>query len=651
LNELDWLAAAGAGLLLLGVLAPTLRRTASFALALQGCGLAALGLAGALVLFGAAPVGAGFSGALEPRLGIDGLSGFFLVTVAVAGLPALLYAQGYLAEARWRRPLVALTGLFVASLCAVLTARDPLTFLAGWELMTLAPAAAILVRGAEPPVRHAVYVYLAVTHLGGAGVWISVLALAHYGALAEPGTLAAQGAGAEALVLAAALVGFGTKAGLMPLHSWLPRAHPVAPSHVSALMSGVMVKVALYGLVRVLFEWAAPAPLWAGIALLCLGLLSALAGVVYALFQTDLKRLLAFSTIENVGIVALGLGAAIAFAAAGDRTWAGIAFAAALLHILNHAAFKALLFLAAGSIERAAGTLDLDRLGGLLRRMPWTGGAFLLGAAAIAGLPPLNGFASEWLVLQSLIHAAMGPALGLGLVAAVAAGGLALTAAIALFCFVKAAGMALLGAPRTPAAAAAADPGRSMRVAPAALAALCLCLAAAPGLLLPTLAGLGGAPDAVPRQPQLAVPGTGSLPSPWLLVGLAALTAALWWLTRARRSAAPAPAWVSGQREEPALAWTSDGFTKPLRLALEGVLRPRRDVVAVREGGTLRSLTYTGAVPHLFDTGLYGPARRGALRAAELARRLQSGSVRAYAGYLLALLIVALLAVRIGVIG
>ena len=198
----------------------------------------------------------------------------------------------------------------------------------------------------------------------------------------------------------------------MPLHSWLPRAHPVAPSHISALMSGVMIKVALYGLIRVLFEWAAPRPSVAGLAVLGLGLLSALGGVLYALVQHDLKRLLAFHSIENVGIVALGLGASILFASQGDATWAAIAFAAALLHILNHAVFKALLFLAAGAFERAVGSLDLDRIGGLLRRMPWTGGAFLVGSMAIAGLPPLNGFASEWLTLQALVHVALGPALG-----------------------------------------------------------------------------------------------------------------------------------------------------------------------------------------------------------------------------------------------
>ncbi len=650
MSGLDLLAVAGATLLAAGTVAPLLRLPAGGSLALQAVGAALLGIAGAGVLFGAAPLGAGFRDGLDPALGIDGLSGFFLVTIAVAGIPSLLYARGYFAGAPRERLHVALGGLFLLSLALVVTARDPSTFLAGWELMTLAPAAAILARRGDGPVREAVFVYLAVTHLGGAGVWICILALAHYGALGDPSALAAQGAGAQALVIVAALVGFGTKAGLMPLHAWLPRAHPVAPSPVSALMSGVMVKVALYGLVRVLFEWAAPAPLWAGLALLGLGLLSALGGAMYALAQRDLKRLLAFSSIENVGIVTLGLGVSLVFAAEGETTWAAIAFGAAFLHTLNHAAFKALLFLAAGSFERAVGSLDLDRIGGLLRRMPWTGGAFLVGATAIAGLPPLNGFASEWLTLQSLVHAAFGPTLGVGLAAALAAAGLAATAGLAAFAFAKAAGLVLLGAPRRPEAAEAGEAPVAMRAAPVALAAACIGLGAVPGLLLPSLTGLSPWSSQLGSEPSLSVPGTGSLPSPWLLLAVLGLTAALW-LLRGSRRAAPVPAWACGQRIEPALGWTSAGFIKPIHLVLESVLRPRREITAEREHGLVRSVRYSGEIPHLFDTALYGPVRGAALRGARVARRIQSGSVRAYAAYLLALLLVVLLLTRVGAIG
>jgi hydrogenase-4 component B len=650
LSSSDLPALGGAVALALGTLAPLLRLRLDLALALQALGIALLGAAGAAVLFGAAPVGSGFRDGIEPALGIDRLSGFFLVTIALTALAALLYARDYLPGHRGAAALVALGGLFVASLCLVVTARDPSLFLAGWELMTLAPAAAILVRGDDAPVRSAVFVYLAVTHVGGAGVWISVLALAHYGALSGTGTLAAHGGGPEALVLVAALIGFGTKAGLMPLHSWLPRAHPVAPSNFSALMSGVMVKVALYGLIRVLFEWAAPVPLWAGLALLGAGLLSALGGVLYALFQHELKRLLAFSSIENVGIVALGLGASLVFAWAGDPTWATIAFAAALLHVVNHALVKACLFLAAGSFERAAGPLDLDRLGGLLRRMPWTGGAFVVGAMAIAGLPPLNGFASEWLTLEALVHLAFGPAFGIGVAGMIAAVGLAATAALALFCFVKAVGQVLLGPPRRPEVAAATEARGGMRAAPVALAAGCVALGAVPGLVLPSLAACAPGHASLATEPGLSVPGAGSFPAPWLLLGVAALTAAVWW-ARGSRRAAPVPAWACGQRIDPGLGWTSAGFTKPVRLVLEVVLRPRREVVVAEVGGVTRSVAYRGEVPHLFDSALYRPARRRALAGARIARRIQSGSVRAYAAYLLVLLLVMLLGVRVGVIG
>ena len=640
----------GLTLLVTGALAPLAPRTLRAAIALQAAGIALLGTGGALVLFGAPAFGVAFRGSLDPGLGVDGLTGFFLATLALVAVPAVFYSRGYLAGVPRSRALVGLFGLFLVALVGVVMARDPSSFLACWELMTLAPAATILVRRSDADVRHAVFAYLAVTHLGGAGVWICVLALAHYGAMSEPAALAAQGAGVQALIIVAAIVGFGTKAGLMPLHSWLPRAHPVAPSHVSALMSGVMIKVALYGLIRVLFEWAGPAPLWAGLVVLGLGLLSALGGVLYALTQRDLKRLLAFSSIENVGIVALSLGASILFASEGDATWAAIAFAAALLHVLNHAVFKALLFLAAGVFERAVGSLELDRIGGLLRRMPWTGGALLIGSMAIAGVPPLNGFASEWLTLQALIHVALGPSLGLGLAGALAAAGLVATAALAVFCFVKVVGLVLLGTPRRAEVETAVEAPAAMWAAPVFLAGCCIALGAAPGLLIPSLMKLAPQPRSLTPGPGLSIPGTGSLPSPWLLLGLLALSGALWRLRGSRRTA-PTPAWACGQRIEPSLSWSSAGFTKPLRLVLESVLRPRREIEAVRHRGQLRSIRYRGEIPHLFDSLLYGPVRRGALAGALVARRLQSGSVRAYTAYLLALLLGLLVAVRIGAIG
>ena len=275
------------------------------------------------------------------------------------------------------------------------------------------------------------FTYLAVTHLGGAGTWIAILLLAQGRTRSAAPAAISSGSGLQIAIALAALVGMGTKAGVMPLHVWLPRAHPIAPAPVSALMSGVMIKVAIYGLVRVLVDWVGVLPVWFGVLVLGLGALSAVGGVVYALFQHDLKRLLALHSIENVGIIVLGLGACLVLRARGADTWAAFALGAALLHTLNHAVFKALLFLGAGAFERAVGSLELDRLGGLLRRMPWTGGAFLVGAMAIAGLPPLNGFASEWLTLQALLHVTAYGDVGDGIAGAIALAALAATAALA----------------------------------------------------------------------------------------------------------------------------------------------------------------------------------------------------------------------------
>lgn len=652
---MDWAAAtalAGAGWLALGGVACALPRGLRPGLAAQTVGATLMGVGGAAVLVRGEPVGAAFRSDVAPALGVDPLSGFFLVVLAITAVPALVFARAYLSSDPAGRAVGALTAAFLLALAGLLCARDVSGFLAFWELMTLVPAAAILVARRDAAVRGAVFAYLAITHIGGAGVWIAMLTLARHGAIGDPAALATQGGGVQTLVAVAALIGFGTKAGLVPLHSWLPQAHPVAPAHLSALMSGVMIKLALYGLIRVEFEWLGGTPLWLGLTLLALGLLSALGGGLWALVQPDLKRLLAYSSVENVGIVALGLGASMLFAEAGSAAWAAIAFAASLLHIANHAIFKTLLFLAAGAFERAVGSLQLDGLGGLLRRMPWAGAAFLVGSMAIAGLPLLNGFASEWLTLQSLLHLGLDAPLGVALAAGLGLAGLAATAALALLCFTHLIGLVLLGPPRRPQCADATDSPLSMRVGLAALAALCLALGLVPGVVLPTLTALapgdGGA--ALGRHAGLELPGTGSLPTIALLVALAGLTALL---TRVRgsRRAAPAPTWACGQPLVGALHWTSAGFTKPIRLVLESLLRPSREIDVVEERGLVQRVAYSADVPPLVDRAMIEPTIRAGLRGAAAARRLQTGNVRTYAAYLLALVIGLLALVRIGALG
>jgi hydrogenase-4 component B len=616
---------------------------------LQPVAAAAVGAFGFWALAAGRSFGSGFTGSFSPHFGVDGLTAFFLGTLGLVAAPSLAFGLRYFEPTARGRLTSALTGVFVLVLAGVLCARDPLTFLAGWELMTLLPAAIVLVNRSDEQARRTIFFYLGMTHLAGAGTWAAVLLSAHAGLLDGTGVVA-NGSGLQVAIALAALVGMGTKAGLMPVHSWLPRAHPIAPAPVSALMSGVMIKVAVYGLVRVLVDWLGVLPLWFGVLVLALGGLSAVGGVIYALFQHELKRLLAFHSIENIGIIVLGLGACLVLRARGSETWAAIALAAALLHTLNHAVFKALLFLGAGAFERAAGPLDLDRLGGLLRRLPWTGGAFLVGSLAIAGLPPLNGFASEWLTLQGLLHVSAPGRLGDGLAGALALAALAATAALAVLCFVKVVGLVLLGPPRTEPAAAADEVAPQMRGAVVMLAGACVLLGLAPGLLLGSLVSLAPWPAAVPTAVGLHLPGTGSLPTLGIALALAAITAALV-LLRGRRAAAPSPTWACGQLVEPALSWTSAGFTKPLRLVLEGVLRPERSIAVQTRHGVVQEVSYSGRVPQLLDEQLLAPAVRGALAAAAHARRLQTGHLGTYVAYLIALMLVLLTAAKIGLIG
>jgi hydrogenase-4 component B len=638
---------AGVLLLLAGAVLAAATRSVRAAMLLQAAGATLVGVGGGAVLWSGDPIGSRFAGGLHPALGVDRLSGVFLLMLGIASGPVLVFAAGYLDASGRGRAVASLTGVFVAVLVLMLCARDVLTFLAAWELMTLLPAAIILVWRNEEPARRGVFVYVAVTHLAGAGAWVALLVAAEHGALGGHALDGSSGTGA--LVAIAALVGFGAKAGVMPLHVWLPRAHPLAPAHVSALMSGVMIKVAIYGLMRVLIDWIDRPPLWLGVTVVALGAISALGGVIYALFQHELKRLLALHSIENIGIILLALGAALVLRERGDPAWAGVAFAAALLHTINHAIFKALLFLGAGAFERAVHELQLDRLGGLLRRMPWTGAAFLIGAGAIAGIAPLNGFVSEWLTLQSLLHLALAHGVAAGVTGALALAALAVTAALAVYCFVKVVGLALLGAPRRTACAEAVEAPWAMRCGLLILAGWCVLLGAFPGPLVarcaaifPGSADLSGA--------RLHPPGTGGLPTLGLAAALVALVAVLR-LARGRRTAATAPTWVCGQQVEPALNWTSAGFTKPVRLVLESLLRPEREITVLLEGGIVQSVSYRGRVPLLIEERLYAPVAAAALRGAAWARRLQSGRLGVYALYFAGLLVALLACVRLGLLG
>jgi hydrogenase-4 component B len=638
----------GVILLALGGVVAGLRRSPATGLYVQATGSALVGIAGFWALVASDTAGSAFTSSFEPHVGLDPLSGVFLGMLGLVATPALVYSTAYLAPSTRSRTIAALCSAFVLSLVEVFCARDAVSFLLGWELMTLVPAGIILIGRSDVVARRTVFVYVAITHLGGAGVWIAMLLLANHDALGGGGI--DPGSGLYAVVALAAVVGFGTKAGAVPFHSWLPRAHPIAPAPVSALMSGVMVKVGLYGLIRVLVEWLGAPPSWIGALVLGLGAISAVGGILYALFQRDLKKLLAFSTIDNVGIALLGIGACLLFRAHGQDSWAALALGAALLHAINHSVFKALLFLGAGSLERSTGSVDLDGLGGMLRRAPWTGWAILIGCGAIAGLPPLNGFASEWLTAQSLLRLPAYGGVRDGAFGAIALAALAATAALAVYCFVKVVGQALLGSPSSATVEHAKEVPLAMHAATTSLAAGCVVLGLVPGPLYERLVDLDPASTGIDRTAGVVVPGSGGLPTPALALAFV-LFMTVFALARRTRTAEPAPTWACGQEIAPALTWTSAGFTKSLRLVLEPVLRPERQISVEIRRGVIQSASYTGQVPNLVDKYLYRPTTTTALALAAGARRLQTGRLGTYVAYLVAVVVTLLLAIKLGVLG
>jgi hydrogenase-4 component B len=636
-------------------------RGLSFALsALASVGFLVLGIA-VIVSGGSVTASAGqVLGFAAIDVRYDGLAGAFLVALGIGGAAASVYGIGHAARAD--RPIDrtrAAYPVFLASLSLVFGAADAFAFLLAWELMAL--SSALLVVGASPTIKvaRAGYLYLVVTHLATAAI---VVAFAILASAAGSTAFAAFGPAAATLspagrdlVFVMLLVGFGTKAGAIPLHIWLPRAHPVAPSHLSALMSAVMIKAGIYGIIRFGLDLLGPGPEWWGLLVIVIGAVSAVLGILYALMEHDLKRLLAFSSIENIGIILIAVGVALLATSAGLTALAGLALTAALFHTINHAVFKSLLFLGAGSIQSAAGTRDLNMLGGLARAMPVTTLAFAVGAAAISGLPPLNGFAGEWLTFVALLGAASEPALSLlarsTALAAIAA--LGLTAALAVACFVKAIGIGLLALPRSPGAAGAAETAPSMRLAQAALALACvgLGLAAGPvaGVLARIATSISGAAVVPTASAFPTVPGLDVAYAAAPLGLLIAILAVLIWLVSSRgRVTRRVPTWIGGQVPEPAFEYTASSYSKLIRVYYGPVLRPAREVSVELHPGTPfpRTVRYRGHARHLLDERLYGPLHRLAVTAARQINRLQSGSLQVYLAYSVAALVALLLLAR-----
>ena len=596
-------------------------------------------------------------GGFTMSLRLDGLGLLFAVLVLAISAPVTLYAIGHRHHDRLAfRGSGLLFGLFVLSMLAVALAGDAFTFLIAWETMSLASFALVLADHRRAEVRRAGWVYLVMTHTATAAITVAFLLLArHSGSLAFDDWAASAGSldpVSAGLIFVLGLIGFGTKAGVIPLHVWLPRAHPVAASAVSALMSGVMIKLGIYGLVRLGFEWLAPGPAWWGVLVIVLGAVSACLGVLYALMQHDLKRLLAYHSVENIGIILLGLGVALAARSANADAVVILGLSASLFHVVNHAVFKSLLFLGAGAIDSAVGTRELDRLGGLIHRMPATAIVFLIASAAISGLPPLNGFASEWLTFQALLG--LGRALGASLVAMVpltAGGALALTAALAVACFVKAFGISFLAMPRSPEAAYAREVGGLELAAMAGLAAACVALglAAAPvvaviGTLLrvSVLAVPGGVGAAAPPGAQLFVPGLAvAIPALGALaIGLVRLLGP----ARIRRG----ETWASGRALHANNQYSAAAFAKPIRLMFADIVRPVREIEIVHRAGSrfVASVHYRSHIAPVFERYVYRSVTDALVLGSHLVRRAQNGSLQTYLAYLFVALLFGLVLAR-----
>lgn len=615
----------------------------------SGVGVAGVGV-GLLGMFG--PVRVVHVGWLLPLSGVhielDRLGGFFMALTGAVAAPVGCYLIGYVRREHLGRVPMAVVPLFVAAMLLVPAAGSVTTFLLAWELMAIASLILVLSEHARPQVRSAGLWYAVMTQLGFIAILVGLVVLAAAGGSDRFAGLGAVCDGVRAAVFMLTLVGFGSKAGLVPLHAWLLRAHPEAPSPVSALMSAAMVNLGIYGIVRFDLQLLGPGPRWWGLALLAVGGTSALYGVLQASVAADLKRLLAYSTTENMGLITLALGAATLFADTGAYGPASIAAAAAMLHMIAHAAFKSLAFMAAGSVLAATGLRDLDLLGGLARRMPATTVFFGVAALGACGLPLGAGFVSEWLLVQSLIHAAPGHDPIVALTTPLAVGVVALATGLSVAAMTKAFGIGFLARPRSTQAEAAREAPASMRAGMAIAAGACLVLAVAPLLVAPMVrraaatlpaaqavkfTGLG----AVVRLPAMSgsiAPGV--IAAAVLAAALAVAVLARW---RFRRRPAPArlPLWACGAAELTVrMQYTATSFAEPLQRVFGDVLRPDTDIEVTHTAESrymAERITYRTAVADAIEQRLYTPVVGAVASMAELLRRAHTGSVHRYLAY------------------
>jgi hydrogenase-4 component B len=595
--------------------------------------------------------------------GVDRLSAFFVVVVAGGAIPAALYAIGYTHEYAGKRSLAMMAlgfNVFVAAMILVPLARNVLTFLALWELMSLASYFLVITDHERDETLRAGWIYFVMTHAGFAALFLGFLLLSRAtGTMSFPAwniATANLDPASRDLIFILLALGFGSKAGVIPLHVWLPRAHPAAPSHVSALMSGVMIKLGVYGLVRVAFDWLGAGPVWWGEMVLVLGAVSAVLGVLYALIEHDLKRLLAYHSVENIGIILLGVGAGMLFRGYRLEALAALALIAALYHTLNHATFKSLLFMGAGAVLHATHTRNMEELGGLVKRMPQTAAFFLIGSIAIAALPPFNGFISEWLTFQSLLLSFRIAAHTVNLIFAFGVAALALTSGLAAACFVKAFGITFLALPRSERAEHAREVEWSMRAAMALLALVCLVLGVLPSLILAPLESTAFDLTRAHAEMQfnfnavITNGGFGWVAPLWMALGLGVLLVAIPFALRligANRQRRYYETWGCGRSLQTArFEYTATAFANPFKRVFAVLYRPVKDLDIEFHPESryfVRTIEYDNQSRLIFEDKLYRPLLRTIEAAARRARVFQSGNVHGYLVYILIALVALLI--------
>jgi len=607
------------------------------------------------------------------QFSLDPLAAFFVTVISVLSLSVSIFSYGY-ARAYIGKQNVGVLGLFynlfIFSMLALVSSSNTFMFLFFWEIMSLVSYFLVVFEHQDFRVRRAGFIYVVMTHIGTAFLIIAFLLLyketgsyllfSQYTAVAQ--NLSPT---VKTVIFILVTLGFGTKAGIIPLHIWLPKAHPAAPSNVSALMSGVMLKTAIYGFIRIAIGILGTGPVWWGVLILIVGAVSALLGVMYALMEHDIKRLLAYHSVENIGIILMGIGSALIFISYGRNDLALVGLTAGLFHTFNHAIFKGLLFLGAGAVHYATHTRDIEQMGGLLKRMPWTGFFFLIGSISISAIPPFNGFASEWMTYQALL--ALGsPKLGvaMNILGPVLGAALALTGALAAACFVKAFGIMFLALPRSTKAEKAREVPRTMLVGMGFLALLCLAFGVMPfmvfDLLGPVTASLLGVVTihmggyhwltiTAFMEQGIGVGTTSISPIIMLIVLIvSALVVSLFVRKFGKfKKIRIDETWNCGVAQTSKMEYTATSFSKPIRIMFRAILQPTREIEKefVLKPYFTSLINYKGAIKPIFEN-LYKPQLEFFLKLADKVTVLQSGSIQLYLGYIFVTLVVLLIFAR-----